>query len=66
LLLYLSMSLTKQLYENIYYEEDAEREFNILYSKDRLFFEKYGDDLELIDVEKCQDSGMGDDQHQKP
>ena len=58
------MSLTKQLYENIYYEEDAEREFNILYSKDRLFFEKYGDDLELIDVEKCEDSGMGDDLHQ--
>ena len=60
------MGLTKQLYENIYYEESAEREFNTLYSKDRLFIEIYGDDTELIDVEKCEDSGMGDDQHQKP
>lgn len=60
------MGLTKQLYENIYYEEDAEKEFNILYSKDRLFFEKNGDDTELIDVEKYEDSGMGDDLHQKP
>ena len=59
------MGRIKQLYEEVYVEE-MEQHYEQLYMEEKLYSEKYGDDTELIDVKKCEDSGMGDDQHQKP
>ena len=59
------MGRIKQLYEEVYVEE-MEQQYEQLYMEEKLYSEKYGDDTELIDVKKCEDSGMGDDQHQKP
>ena len=57
------MGRIKQLYEEIYVEE-MEKHYQQLYMEEKLYSERYGGDTELIDVEKCEDSGMGDDQHQ--
>ena len=57
------MGRIKQLYEEIYVEE-LEKHYLQLYMEEKLYSERYGGDMELIDVEKCEDSGMGDDQHQ--
>jgi len=56
----------KRLFESIYNEEMMLEEYHKkIYSEDKMFFEKNGDDVELIDVEKCEDSGLGDDQPSK-
>ena len=59
------MGRIKQLYEEVYVEE-MEKHYQQLYMEEKLYSQRHGDDMELIDVEKCEDSGMGDDQHQKP
>jgi len=59
------MGRIKQLYEEIYVEE-MEKHYHQLYMEEKLYSHRYGDDTELIGVEKCEDSGSGDDQHQKP
>ena len=41
-----------------------EKHYQQLYMEEKLYSQRYGDDTELIDVEKCEDSGMGDDLHQ--
>jgi hypothetical protein len=57
------MGCSKRLYEDIYcHEDDKYIEYLIMYTKDKMFFEKYGDDMELIGFEKYEDSGLGDDQ----
>ena len=59
------MGHMKRLFESIYNEDIMREEYyKKLYTEDKLFFEKNGDDVELIDIEKCEDPGMGDDQHQ--
>ena len=58
------MGCSKRLYEDIYcHEDDKYIEYLIMYTKDKMFFEKNGDDVELIDMKKCEDPGMGDDHH---
>ena len=57
------MGRIKQLYEEIYVEE-MEKHYQQLYMEEKLYSQRYGGDTELIDVEKCEDSGMGDDLHQ--
>ena len=57
------MGRIKQLFEEIYGEE-IEKHYHQLYIEEKLYSERYGGDTELIDVEKCEDSGMGDDLHQ--
>jgi len=59
------MGRIKQLYEEMYVEE-MEKHYQQLYMEEKLYSERFGDDTELIDVKKCEDSGSGDDQHQKP
>jgi len=39
-----------------------EEYYKKLYTKDKMIFEKNGDDVELIGFEKYEDSGLGDDQ----
>ena len=56
------MGRVKQLYEEVYVEE-MEKHYQQLYMEEKLYSQRYGGDTELIDVEKCEDSGMGDDQH---
>ena len=51
-------------FQNIF--EEMEKHYQQLYMEEKLYSQRYGGDTELIDVEKCEDSGMGDDQHQKP
>lgn len=55
----------KRLFENTYNEEIIREDYyKKLYIENIKFFEKNGDDLELIGFEKYEDSGMGDDLHQ--
>ena len=57
------MGHMKRLFESIYNEEMMLEEYHIkIYSEDNMFFEKNGDDVELIGFEKYEDSGLGDDQ----
>ena len=57
------MGHMKRLFENIYNEEMMLEEYHKkIYSEDKMFFEKNGDDVELIGFEKYEDSGLGDDQ----
>ena len=57
------MGYMKRLFESIYNEEMMLEEYHIkIYSEDNMFFEKNGDDVELIGFEKYEDSGLGDDQ----
>jgi len=58
------MGRMKQVFEE-YYNEEMMREsyFNKLYTEEKMFFEKNGDDVELIDMKKCEDPGAGDDLH---
>ena len=59
------MGRIKQLYEEMYVEEIEKHYQQLLYMEEKLYSKSNGDVMELIDVEKCEDSGMGDDQHQK-
>ena len=63
MIIFIIMGRIKQLFEEIYREEMEEHYYN-LYMEEKLYIERNGDDVELIDVEKCEDSGMGDDLHQ--
>lgn len=63
MIIFIIMGRIKQLFEEIYREEMEEHYYN-LYMEEKLYSERNGDDVELIDVEKCEDSGMGDDLHQ--
>ena len=57
------MGHMKRLFESIYNEEMMLEEYHKkLYSEDIEFFERNGDDVELIGFEKYEDSGLGDDQ----
>ena len=57
------MGHMKRLFENIYNEEMMLEEYHRkIYSEEKMFFEKNGDDVELIGFEKYEDSGLGDDQ----
>ena len=57
------MGHMKRLFESIYNEEMMLEEYHKkLYSEDIKFFERNGDDVELIGFEKYEDSGLGDDQ----
>tara|TARA_R110002110_G_scaffold62898_2_gene175210 strand:+ start:1084 stop:1269 length:186 start_codon:yes stop_codon:yes gene_type:complete len=57
------MGHMKRLFENIYNEEMMLEEYHKkIYSENKMFFEKNGDDVELIGFEKYEDSGLGDDQ----
>lgn len=59
------MGHMKRLFESIYNEEMMLEEYHRkIYSEDNMFFEKNGDDVELIGFEKYEDSGTGDDLHQ--
>tara|TARA_R110000803_G_scaffold169746_1_gene232755 strand:+ start:21 stop:218 length:198 start_codon:yes stop_codon:yes gene_type:complete len=59
------MGHMKRLFENTYNEEIIREDYyKKLYIENIKFFEKNGDDLELIGFEKYEDSGMGDDLHQ--
>tara|TARA_R110000824_G_scaffold113599_15_gene263410 strand:- start:30 stop:227 length:198 start_codon:yes stop_codon:yes gene_type:complete len=59
------MGHMKRLFEDTYNEEIIrEGYYKKLYIENIKFFEKNGDDLELIGFEKYEDSGMGDDLHQ--
>ena len=59
------MGRMKKVFEDCYQEEMMEEEyFKKKYVEEKMFFEKNGDDVELIDIEKCENPGMGDDQHQ--
>jgi len=57
------MGRVKQLYGEVYVEE-MEKHYQQLYMEEKLYIQRYGDDTELIDVKKCEYSGMGDDLHQ--
>lgn len=63
MIIFIIMGRIKQLFEEVYREEMEEHYYN-LYMEEKLYSERNGDDVELIDVEKCEDSGMGDDLHQ--
>jgi len=57
------MGYMKRLFEATYSEEIMREEYyKKLYTKDKMIFEKNGDDVELIGFEKYEDSGLGDDQ----
>ena len=57
------MGHMKRLFESIYNEEMMlEKYHQKLDIKERMFFERNGDDVELIGFEKYEDSGLGDDQ----
>ena len=57
------MGYMKRLFEDIYNEEMMLEEYNQkLYIEEQMFFERNGDDVELIGFEKYEDSGLGDDQ----
>ena len=57
------MGHMKRLFESIYNEEMMlEEQQQKLYIEERMFFERNGDDVELIGFEKYEDSGLGDDQ----
>ena len=57
------MGYMKRLFEDIYNEEMMLEEYNQkLYIEEQMFFERNGDDVELIGFEKYEDSGPGDDQ----
>ena len=57
------MGYMKRLFEDTYNEEMMLEEYHRkIYSEDNMFFEKNGDDVELIGFEKYEDSGLGDDQ----
>jgi hypothetical protein len=59
------MGYMKRLFEDTYNEEIIREDYyKKLYIENIKFFEKNGDDLELIGFEKYEDSGMGDDLHQ--
>tara|TARA_R110000751_G_scaffold301278_1_gene413541 strand:- start:1376 stop:1573 length:198 start_codon:yes stop_codon:yes gene_type:complete len=59
------MGHMKRLFEDTYNEEIIREDYyKKLYIENIKFFEKNGDDLELIGFEKYEDSGMGDDLHQ--
>ena len=57
------MGHMKRLFEDLYNEEMMLEEYNQkLYIEEQMFFERNGDDVELIGFEKYEDSGLGDDQ----
>ena len=58
------MGHMKRLFESIYNEDIMREEYyKKLYTEDKLFFERNGDDVELIDMKKYEDPGTGDDLH---
>ena len=57
------MGRMKKVFEDYHQEEMMKEYYNKLYTEEKMFFEKNGDDVELIDMKKCEDPGMGDDQH---
>ena len=58
------MGHMKRLFESIYNEDIMREEYyKKLYTEDKLFFEKNGDDVELIDMKKYEDPGTGDGLH---
>ena len=58
------MGYMKRLFEDTYSEEMMLKKSIIknYILKIEMFFEKNGDDVELIGFEKYEDSGLGDDQ----
>ncbi len=59
------MGSMKREFEKYHLEEMMkESYYEQLYNEEKLYSERNGDEMELIDVETCEDSGMGDGQHQ--
>ena len=57
------MGYMKRLFEDTYNEEMMLEEYHQkLCIEEQMFFERNGDDVELIGFEKYEDSGLGDDQ----
>ena len=56
------MGRMKKVFEDYHQEEMMEEYYNKIYLEEKMFFEKNGDDVELIGFEKYEDSGLGDDQ----
>jgi len=57
------MGRMKKVFEDYHQEEMMKEYYNKLYTEEKMFFEKNGDDVELIDMKKCEDPGAGDDLH---
>ena len=58
------MGRMKKVFEYYYQEEMMKEEYwKTLYLEEKMFFEKNGDDVELIDMKKYEDPGTGDDLH---